>query len=184
MRKSVKNHLLTGVEPHWASPTDSIIEGGKPKIPQSVKEDSVALGEWKRITKLLSQRGVLTAGDSPAIELYALTYSKFLAARREIAAKGLFVDTPILDSTGTVHFSRKLNPASKIESQCATQLRQLLSHFSLTPSTREKTKQAKTPQEELPYPVGSVGYRLAEMKREREEQERCENEPTNVARSC
>jgi P27 family predicted phage terminase small subunit len=184
MRKSVKEHLLTGVEPRWTTPTESTIEGGKPRIPETVKADADALGEWKRISRLLRERGTLTRGDAPILEVYVLTYSKFLAVRREIAAKGFFVDTPILDSTGTVHFSRKLNPAVKIESECVIQLRQLLVHFSLTPASREKTKQAKTPQEELPFPPGSVGWLLEQRKQEKLEMERSENEQTNDASSC
>jgi P27 family predicted phage terminase small subunit len=139
------------------------IVSGRPPMPASIKEDDDAKAEWGRMCRLLSARGTLSKADGPYLELYCATYSEWLAARRELKDKGLFVDVPVADSNGTVHFVRKENPARKVINQCVTAMRQFLQGFGATPASREKAKPPKSDlKSKQALPVGSIGWFLQE----------------------
>jgi len=179
LRVDTKRHLLQGTEPQYSTASQSEIIAGKPTVPASVKSDPVALAEWRRISRLLAERGTLSKGDGPSLELYCATYSQWIAARAEIKEHGLFVDSIACDNAGNPHTSRKQNIACKVEKQCLTAMRQLLSSFGLTSLNREKVKRTQTPIKQQVFPVGSVGWRLEQNKLEREEKEK-ENATTNA----
>jgi len=159
-----------------AKPKEPGVVAGRPACPESVKSDPDALAEWKRLCRLLAARGTLSKGDAPFLELYCSTYSTWLAARAEIKARGLFVDVPVTDAAGEVHFKRAENPARKVEAQCVTAMRQFLAGLGATPVTRERAKPTKEVKKRERFVPGSVGELLADSEEEEAPQQEVAND--------
>ncbi len=87
---------------------------------------------WDRITRQLGELGILSASDSDAIALYCATYSRWRAARREIAQTGITATTDL--------GSLKSNPAVAVATQAERMMASLLAEFGLTPSSRSRVK--------------------------------------------
>jgi P27 family predicted phage terminase small subunit len=162
--------------PTRAAPKDKFAIG-KPACPSHIKADAVALECWRRIVKLLSDRGVCTRGDGPSIELYVASYCDWLEARKEVKEHGLIVETVTIDSEGESHTVRKENPAQKIVDRCSGMMRQLLKEFGATPAARERAKVAKGFKPKEPLPIGSVGYILEHDGGSKDESESSATEP-------
>lgn len=89
-----------------------------------------ALKEWKRVTPLLLEAGVLTKIDRTAIIAYCKTYQRWLDAEDKIKVNG-FVEC---GEKGCIYQS----PYVSIANTALTQLRALMGEFGMTPSTRVK----------------------------------------------
>jgi P27 family predicted phage terminase small subunit len=141
-------------------------QGGRPPMPASIKQDPDAAAEWRRMCRLLAARGTLSKADGPFLELYCATYSEWLAARRELKEKGLFIDVPVTDNSGNVHFVRKENPARKVIAQCVTTMRQFLQQLGATPASRDKARPAKPDPQKEAFAPGTVGWILEHAQEE------------------
>jgi P27 family predicted phage terminase small subunit len=160
-------HQLVGTRATRADNTPSPFTGGRPSCPSYLSP--IAKAEWRRIVRLLRERGTLTRGDGPAIEVYCQTYARWRACIAEIESKGDFIDTTWTDLTGT-HTKRTINPASKQATQLGNSLRAMQVQLGATPGSRENAKQTKPdPKKELP--VGSAGWLAAQQKAQEKDQQ-------------
>jgi len=129
--------------------------GGKPRKPAHLSP--VAEEKWAEMVKILKQRGTLTKGDGPALEIYCESFARWRAMLEEIANEGAMVESTVLTSSGTPITKRIINPAVKAASQLENSLRAMLREFSATPASREKTKPARAPLNKQPLAPDSVG---------------------------
>jgi P27 family predicted phage terminase small subunit len=125
--------------------TESKLAADEPRMPGHLTKD--AKREWKRILPMLLERRSLTEGDATALALYCETYSRWLAAKNEVAQAGITIETTVLDKHGAAITSRKANPALRTLENCERSLRSLLLELGLTPRSRERVLPAK-PKEE------------------------------------
>jgi P27 family predicted phage terminase small subunit len=86
--------------------------------------------EWKRITRELKAMGVLTSADADAVAVYCQVVVRYQAATKEIAERGLTVETP--------NGFPVINPALSIVNKCIQQMHRLLSEFGMTPAARSR----------------------------------------------
>lgn len=110
-------------------------------MPEHLSDE--AKTEWRRITRLLEQRGTLSKADSSVLELYCETYSRWLQAKRDVAEHGIIVSTTVLDRNGEQVTNRKQNPALRIAENAERSLRTFLREFGMTPQSRERVKPTK-----------------------------------------
>lgn len=155
-----ESHDLKGTRPTRATAqAESAFTSGRPKMPAHFTNDEAAV--WKQIVKLLAGRKVLTKLDGPSIALYVETHMRHQALLQELKARGEMIDETIVISGGETITVRKANPASKLATALASQLRAMLREFGGTVLTREKSKQAKkaAPRSET-FEPGTVGWIL------------------------
>ena len=105
-------------------------------MPAHLSEE--AKREWRRVLPMLLQRRSLTDADATALALYAETFARWCAAKREIAERGLTVESTVLDRHGAPVTTRKVNPALRIAENCERSLRAFLRELGLTPQSRER----------------------------------------------
>jgi P27 family predicted phage terminase small subunit len=158
--ESEEYHRVVGTRATRAKDEVSPHVSGRPTRPSYFTE--VGRKEWNRIIKILTERGTLTKGDGPVIELYVLTYCDWRAFNDDVEAQGRVVDSVWTDDKGT-HSSRAPNPILKNVAQTANALRALLIQLGVTPTARERAKQTRlNPKKELVH--GSLAW-LKEQKR-------------------
>jgi P27 family predicted phage terminase small subunit len=170
--ESEEYHRVVGTRATRAKEEVSPHVSGRPTRPSYFSD--IGRKEWNRIVRILTERGTLTKGDGPVIELYVLTYCDWRAFNDEVEAQGRVVDSTWTDENGT-HSSRVPNPILKNVAQTANALRALLIQLGVTPTAREKAKQTRTnPKKE--HVVGSLAWLKAQKKLEESEdfQERIE----------
>lgn len=112
--------------------------GGRPSRPGHLCD--AGKKEWNRCCKILQERGTLTKGDGPALEVYVETYSRWRAALQEIQEHGLFITTTRSSPSGVTWEVRTENPASKLAASLENSLRQYQKELSLTPAARDKAR--------------------------------------------
>jgi P27 family predicted phage terminase small subunit len=143
-------HRVVGTRATRANVEPSPHISGRPTRPSHLSE--IGRKEWNRIIKILTERGTLTKGDGPVIELYVSTYCDWRAFNAEVEAKGRVVDSVWKDDTGE-HSSRIANPILKNVAQTA----------NLNPKMKE-------------FPVGSAGWLRAQQKKATESASASEQE--------
>lgn len=161
--ESEEYHRLVGTRPtRAAAEQPSVHTGGRPTRPNYLSP--VGRKEWNRLLKILTERGTLTKGDGPVIELYVQTYCDWRACNEEVESKGRFVTSEYKDETGE-HSSRVPNPALKIAAQLANQLRALQIQLGVTPTAREKAKPTlPNPKKAQPLVEGTDAWYEEQMK--------------------
>ena len=146
-RKSDAEHALYGTKPHKSTAkTVGSLPSGAPEMPKHLTPE--ARREWRRVLPLLLDRGSLTAADSSVLSLYVETYSRWLAAKKDLSDNGLTISVSVLDSHGQAVTNRKANPALKIAENCERALRGFLNELGLTPRSRERVVPARKPKAE------------------------------------
>ena len=84
--------------------------------------------------KLLSNMGILSKADAPALELYCSTYAAWRRACEDAEKLG-----PVLvQTTDTGKVEAKRNPYDIVRERNSQFCRQMLSEFGLTPSSRTR----------------------------------------------
>jgi P27 family predicted phage terminase small subunit len=160
-RKDLEIHRLQGTVAQWAD-TPNTFASGRPKMPPNLSSDAEV--EWRRITKELRKRGTLTRVDASALEVYCEMYARWRACLKDIQAHGPVIESTWIDAEGEVHTKRIENPASKIAGRLENSLRAYQKEFSITPSSREKTKPTAVPAPKNPPPQpGSVEWLAAQQ---------------------
>jgi P27 family predicted phage terminase small subunit len=160
--ESPEYHRLVGTRATRAKDDPSPHISGRPTRPNYFSD--IGKKEWNRIIKILTERGTLTKGDGPVVELYVQTYCDWRACNDEVNTNGRFVASTWKDEDGE-HSSRVPNPALKIAAQLANAMRALQIQLGVTPQSREKTKQTRlNPKKE--FPVGSAGWLKQQQKLE------------------
>jgi P27 family predicted phage terminase small subunit len=159
--ESEEYHRVVGTRATRANVEPSPHLSGRPTRPNYFSD--IGKKEWNRIIKILTERGALTKGDGPIIELYVNTYCQYRACLDEIESGGYFVTSTWKDETGE-HSSRVPNPAVKIGAQLGNQLRALQVQLGVTPQAREKTKPTRLNPKMKEFPVGSAGWLRQQQK--------------------
>jgi P27 family predicted phage terminase small subunit len=145
-RLSEEHHKLIGTPIIGSkAQTESNLAADEPRMPGHLTRN--AKREWKRILPMLLERRSLTEGDATALALYCETYSRWLAAKNEVAESGITIETTVLDKHGAAILTRKTNPALRTLENCERSLRSLLLELGLTPRSRERVLPAKAKEE-------------------------------------
>lgn len=131
------------------------VVAGRPRMPKTLSE--IATARWRELVRILRQRGVLTKGDGPLIELCATTYERWQQCLTEIRDNGMMVETTWSDSDGNVHTKRVLNPCAKMATTLESQMRQQLRELCSTVASRNSTAPAPLADKDKQLPPDSVG---------------------------
>jgi len=137
-------HRLKGTRPTRAqapAPSIAAVASGRPTCPAHLSPD--ARKAWRKAVKILADRGTLSAGDGQLLAMYAELVARWVAAKAEIAAKGLMVVVTVLSNRGEPIEKERVNPALKIAQESEKQLATLGDRLGLSPTFREKVRPAK-----------------------------------------
>lgn len=135
---------------------------GKRPIPQNVPRpvsqilpcpaylQGEARAEWRRMTRELHRLGVLARTDRAALELYCTVYARW----RAVEAKLDELAGPKVEAVGLANWViatesgyETMTVYLTIANKCITQMKQLLTEFGATPSSRNRVR-AEQPKEE------------------------------------
>jgi P27 family predicted phage terminase small subunit len=131
-----------------ASVEPSTVPTGRPVQPPGLSH--TAAKQWRYIIRLLQERGTLSKGDGPMIEVYCQLYDAQQECLTEIKKYGRFENS--------VESLRVETAASKAATKLAAQLRQILIQLGLAPQSREKVKRvAPNPKSAPPVPGSLAG---------------------------
>jgi P27 family predicted phage terminase small subunit len=117
---------------------------------------------WREASRLLKQRGTLSAGDGPTLEIYAETRARWIAAKKDLAERGLQIIVTMLDKNGNAVEREKTNPNLKVAEVCEKQLLALAKSLGLTPDTREKVKPPRPDPADAPLAPTSMAAKHPE----------------------
>tara|TARA_B100000945_G_scaffold282623_1_gene251157 strand:- start:1283 stop:1732 length:450 start_codon:yes stop_codon:yes gene_type:complete len=95
---------------------------------------SIGKEEWKRALDELSERGILSSKDAPALELYAAAFEEYRWARADVIKNGIRMVT----KTERGHEVERKNPATSVMNSAWTRCRTLLHELGLTPRSDVK----------------------------------------------
>src|SRR5438128_1479298 len=110
-RQTVAAHKLHGnfrPDRHHDPEKAPTVAAGRPPIPKHLT--GAARSEYKRICGLLEKRGHLTAGDYYAASALAEITTRWIAAKKELAERGLMLTVSWTDKNGEVRTTEKLSP--------------------------------------------------------------------------
>ena len=96
--------------------------------------------EWKRVAPILLQAGILTTGDLSALEAYCIQYGALVEAQKALKKNGGIMETS-KDEKGKV-LTLGVHPMFDVQQKALVQMRQFMSEFGLTPSSRSRIKVA------------------------------------------
>ena len=92
--------------------------------------------QWRKVAKQLDDAGILTEVDTEALVLYCEAYARWRAAQAQIDKYGLVVKSRNGFPTQS--------PYVPIVHEAFRQMRQLLTDFGMTPSSRTKVQSVRT----------------------------------------
>ena len=104
---------------------------GVPLAPEWL--DAEAQAEWHRVIPDLSEMGVLSRADRPALAAYCTAWSRWVEAEAMVKKFGTIVKSP------EKGFPMK-SPYLSIADQALETMRKLLVEFGLTPSSRSRIR--------------------------------------------
>ncbi len=140
--KPTKLKLLQGNPGH--RPLNTNEPEYKVEIPKPPKHlNKVALQEWKRVSKVLFEQGLLTTVDMAGLAAYCQSFSRWAAAETQLEKEGL-TDT-------TTNGNTIQNTLVGIANQAMEHMRKHLIEFGMTPSSRSKVTAQDTKQEKDPW---------------------------------
>lgn len=116
---------------------DLKVEAGMPEMPKGLPK--AARREWKRMSKLLLEKGVLSALDGRALEGYCRCCALCEQLQKNVDEFGAIQQVPMTNRNGDlIGYKPTANPAlSKLMSAEALKLRFLI-EFGLSPASRSK----------------------------------------------
>lgn len=106
-----------------------------PPAPDYMNE--LAQNEWERMASKLSEMGLLTALDLPALEFYCQCYARSREAEDELQKTGITIETK--------HGNVIQNPLVGIANKSKELAAKFLVEFGMTPSSRSKVKVSEKP---------------------------------------
>jgi P27 family predicted phage terminase small subunit len=119
------------------------VDAGCPTRPSYLSRDERKV--FAATIRLLAARGTLTAGDGPAVALYAQTVVEHRAERQQLEREGRVVITERLDTHNQRVVLHAVNPRVRVVRDLEKQLTLLLRELGLTPLRRHQVRKAKTP---------------------------------------
>jgi P27 family predicted phage terminase small subunit len=122
--------ILEGAQPCRINADEPRPKGpiGDPPGPLDDVEAELA---WDRLVDQLGAMGVATSADSDLVYLYAITYARWVNARRDLDDEGLTVGG---------QFGTKANPLISIVDRAQSQLVKILGQLGMTPASRSSLK--------------------------------------------
>lgn len=132
----------------------------RPRLPKHLCAEAVVV--WRATVRLMRLRGTISAGDVPALELYAEISARWQAAKADLNKRGIIVQQVRHDKQGQQYTVEVQNECLAICQDCERQLLSLAKALGLTPDTRgrvEPTKQAK----EAEAQPGTIAAMFPEM---------------------
>lgn len=111
--------------------------------------DKAAKEEWRRISKLLLDLGLLTKLDQAALAAYCVAYSRWVEAEKQVQKHGLIFKA----QSGYPMYSPYLNIANR----AMKQMREFLSEFGMSPSSRTRVSVVEPSQQNDPFTVFEGG---------------------------
>ena len=109
-----------------------------PRCPPHLSEE--AKKEWRRVSRMLHQLGLLTEADVTALALYCQVYGRWIEAEKKLASFGMLIKTP--------NDLPMQSPYLSIANRCFDQLKSMLTEFGMTPSSRSRLSVAQPEEEE------------------------------------
>lgn len=104
-------------------------------MPTNLHGDKLAQRVWHKTCDLLDEMGILTVAEVYLVELFALTYSKYIAAHRIWTKEGFFVE-------GRRH------PIATDYHKLADRIDKLIGKMGLEPAERSRLKSAVESEED------------------------------------
>lgn len=102
--------------------------------------DTEALKEWKRVAPLLFEAGLLSSLDKACLAGYCQSWSRFLAAEKQLAGQEMLITSP----TGNLC----PNPLIRISRQAQEQCLSMAKQMGITPASRSKVSAQKSKKKE------------------------------------
>lgn len=124
-----------------------------------------ARAEWKRIVPELDRLGILTHVDRVALAAYCQATAELEEATEILNREGRIITVPIVvrnKQTGeekVVGEKKAVHPATRVQKEAYAHIRQFITEFGLTPSSRSRIH--ATPQEEERDPFEELMNRAA-----------------------
>jgi P27 family predicted phage terminase small subunit len=97
-----------------------------------------AKAEWRRIVPALEKHDLIKPEDRGPLAAYCETWSRFVAATRDVAANGLTVQNRSIRKDGTESVWWTKNPAVAVAQAASTELRHYAALFGLTPADERR----------------------------------------------
>lgn len=110
---------------------EPIAPAGIPDCPEFLPE--AAKTEWKRISVVLDEMGLMTHADRAALAAYCTCYARWVHAEQQVAKYGTIVKSP------EKGFPMK-SPYLTVADQAMESMRKFLVEFGLTPSSRSRIR--------------------------------------------
>ena len=101
-----------------------------PSPPEHLGE--AAVGEWKRVGRLLNRIGVLTRVDMAALEGYCVAYGRWVEAELKVKELGAIVTT---SNKNLIQ-----NPYLAVANRAMKEMRTWMAEFGITPSSRSRVE--------------------------------------------
>lgn len=147
--KSADLRILCGTRGRRKATSDAgKVRASVPVCPDWLCQD--AKTEWKRITKILGELGVLSILDRAALIMYTQSVADFKAAAAIINAEGTMIEVEVFArDSGKLAGKRKIiNPAVKLRTDAHARVKAMLAEFGLTPASRSRLSMPDKPNEE------------------------------------
>jgi P27 family predicted phage terminase small subunit len=106
-----------------------------PSCPPHLDEE--AKKEWRRVSRLLLNLGLLTKIDRAALAAYCVCWSRWVEAEGQLKEQGLMVKSP--------NGFDQVNPYLSVANKALEQMRGFASEFGLTPATRSRVEALPVP---------------------------------------
>jgi P27 family predicted phage terminase small subunit len=110
--------------------------------------------EWKRMSQLLYDAGLITLIDRAALAGYCQAWARWVKAEREITKKG--------ETVWGVNGTLKASPWIGIAKGANEEMRKFLIEFGMTPSSRSRVEAAEMEQ----LPLANILFRDAKVSEE------------------
>jgi len=162
--KTIREHFMQGTTPRGKGDTPSVFKSGRPKIPAHLSK--AGRTEFKRVCKILLDRGTSTEGDFATLAVYAEIYARWIQAKASIETEGLMITAAVTDNHGKLRTVSRLNPLIKVAEGCESRMLSLCKSMGLTAVDRDKVKQTSVnPKDEIvPGSIADLYPHLVERK--------------------
>lgn len=128
-RKPTQLHIVTGTARNDRMNPDEPQPGIEiPSCPPGLSAG--AKTEWRRISPILEDMGLLSNMDRSALAAYCETYGRWMRSLKEIQKGGEVIETP--------NGSLQVSPWVSIARNAEKEIRQFCSEFGMTPASRSK----------------------------------------------
>jgi P27 family predicted phage terminase small subunit len=117
----------------------------EPAIPSCPRHlNPMAKLEWRRVSKLLHEVGLLSEIDRAALAMYCQCWGRWVEAERELEKSGPLVKTR--NSNYPI-----VNPYLSIANKAMRQMASILAEFGMTPASRSRIKAGVPSTERDPF---------------------------------